>query len=198
MSKVKQGSDSTYSVLLCISFWHFSSQRPKQQSNISVFSKVNIIQNIYTYEHTDKIMKAILAALSIALALAPTISAYSVGKNRVFVGTPIHHNRRLVQDCMTPLSRLCTLTESATVDEAVYLFLKLDVSGAPVINENTGELLGIVSTFDFLQQEAGDGALLPIEGTMENVKDYLSRAKKVSAIAFEKFIHTIMLFYLLC
>lgn len=126
-------------------------------------------------------MKAIVAALSIALALAPTISAYSVGKNRVFVGTPIHHNRRLVQDCMTPLSRLCTLTESATVDEAVYLFLKLDVSGAPVINENTGELLGIVSTFDFLQQEAGDGALLPIEGTMENVKDYLSRAKKICA-----------------
>jgi Hemolysins and related proteins containing CBS domains len=145
-------------------------------------------------------MKAILAALSIALALAPTISAYSVGKNRVFVGTPIHHNRRLVQDCMTPLSRLCTLTESATVDEAVYLLLKLEVSGAPVINENTGELLGIVSTFDFLQQEAGDGALLPIEGTMENVKDYLNRAKKVSIIAYGEFIHTTILlfFYLLC
>jgi CBS domain-containing protein len=81
---------------------------------------------------------------------------------------------------MTDLSSLCTLTESATVDEAVHMLLNLDVSGAPVINKDTGELLGIVSTFDFLQQEAGDGALLPIQGTMENVKDYLNQAKKVS------------------
>mmetsp|Transcript_6273 Transcript_6273/g.11859 ORF Transcript_6273/g.11859 Transcript_6273/m.11859 type:complete len:203 (-) Transcript_6273:218-826(-) len=127
-------------------------------------------------------MKALISKLALTFAFVPSIAAYSVGKNRrVFVGTPIHQNRRLVQDCMTPLSRLCTLTETATVDEAVYLLLKLDVSGAPVINELTGELLGIVSTFDFLQQEAGDGALLPIEGTMENVKDYLNRAKKICA-----------------
>lgn len=127
-------------------------------------------------------MKALISKLAITFAFVPSIAAYSVGKNRrVFVGTPVHQNRRLVQDCMTPLSRLCTLTETATVDEAVYLLLKLDVSGAPVINEQTGELLGIVSTFDFLQQEAGDGALLPIEGTMENVKDYLNRAKKICA-----------------
>jgi Mg2+/Co2+ transporter CorC len=135
-------------------------------------------------------MKVVISKLSIVLSFAPSIAAYSVGKNRVFVGTPVHQNRRLVQDCMTPLSRLCTLTESATVDEAVYLLLKLDVSGAPVINENTGELLGVVSTFDFLQQEAGDGALLPIEGTMENVKDYLNHAKKVSFLPLQNFIES--------
>lgn len=123
----------------------------------------------------------LFSTITILMKCISPLTAYSVGKNRVFVGTPVHHNRRLIQDCMTPLSRLCTLTESATVDEAVYMLLKLDVSGAPVINAETGELLGIVSTFDFLQQEAGDGALLPIEGTMENVKDYLNRAKKICA-----------------
>jgi CBS domain-containing protein len=82
---------------------------------------------------------------------------------------------------MTPLSLLCTLIESATVDEAVYMLIDLNVSGAPVIDKDSGRLLGIVSTFDFLQQEAGDGALLPIHGTIENVKDYLYKARKVSA-----------------
>jgi len=116
------------------------------------------------------------------ILLPSYISAFSGGQsNRVFVGTPIHQNRRLVSDCMTPLDRLATLTKSATVDEAVQLIVSLGVSGAPVINEETGELLGIVSTFDFLQQEAGDGALLPIEGTVENVKGYLKKAKKICA-----------------
>jgi len=82
---------------------------------------------------------------------------------------------------MTPISQLCTLTESATVDEAVHLLLDLGVSGAPVIDEHTGELLGIVSTFDFLQQEAGDGALLPMEGSVEDVQSYLASAKKICA-----------------
>eukprot|EP00979_Chaetoceros_neogracilis_P014297 scaffold4552_cov262-Chaetoceros_neogracile.AAC.7 len=126
-------------------------------------------------------MKSVIfASLLMTFFVQPT-AAFSVGNNRVFVGTPVHQNRRLVDDCMTDLSSLCTLTESATVDEAVHMLLNLDVSGAPVINKDTGELLGIVSTFDFLQQEAGDGALLPIQGTMENVKDYLNQAKKICA-----------------
>jgi len=125
-------------------------------------------------------MKSTLVLFSIFSARI-TISAFSVGNKRVFVGTPVHQNRCLVEDCMTPLSRLCTLTASATVDEAVYMLLDLGVSGAPVINENTGELVGIVSTFDFLQQEAGDGALLPIQGTMEDVQNYLKQAKKLLA-----------------
>ena len=112
--------------------------------------------------------------------MSPISKAFSgVGHNRVFVGTPVHQNRRCVKDCMTPISQLCTLTESATVDEAVHMLLELGVSGAPVINERTGELVGVVSTFDFLQQEAGDGALLPIEGSMEDIKAYLTQATKV-------------------
>ena len=126
-------------------------------------------------------MKSLLFVSSIvALLVSPTVS-FSAGNTRVFVGTPVHQNCRLVQDCMTPLSLLCTLIESATVDEAVYMLIDLNVSGAPVIDKDSGRLLGIVSTFDFLQQEAGDGALLPIHGTIENVKDYLYKARKVSA-----------------
>jgi len=127
-------------------------------------------------------MKSLLFASSlVALLVSPTVSFSAGSSSRVFVGTPVHQNRRLVQDCMTPLSRLCTLTKSATVDEAVYMLIDLDFSGAPVIDKDSGELLGIVSTFDFLQQEAGDGALLPIHGTMEDVQDYLYQARKVSA-----------------
>ena len=81
---------------------------------------------------------------------------------------------------MTPISQLCTLTSDATVDEAVFLMLDHGISGAPVIDRKSGELLGIVSTYDFLQQEAGEGQLLPIQGTLEDVKAYLSQAKKVS------------------
>ena len=113
-------------------------------------------------------------------SLCYSSSAFSVGKNRVFVGTPVHKNRRTVRDRMTPTSQLCTLTASATVDEAVHMLLDLGVSGAPVIDEKTSELLGVVSTFDFLQQEAGDGALLPMEGSVEDVKAYLAQAKKVN------------------
>ncbi len=126
---------------------------------------------------------SLVQALLIAL-LKSTDSFSVVGQNsRVFVGTPVHKNRRTVNDCMTPISKLCTLTKSATVDEAVHLLLDLNVSGAPVIDEKTGELLGVVSTFDFLQQEAGDGALLPMEGSVEDVKSYLDSAKKVNQTA---------------
>jgi len=82
---------------------------------------------------------------------------------------------------MTPISQLCTLTSDATVDEAVFLMLDHGISGAPVIDKKSGELLGIVSTYDFLQQEAGEGQLLPIQGTLEDVKAYLSQAKKICA-----------------
>ncbi len=112
--------------------------------------------------------------------ILPTATAFSVGNGgRVFVGTPVNQNRRLVSDCMTPAANLCTLTESSTVDQAVSMLLDFDVSGAPVINQDTGALLGIVSTFDFLQQEAGDGALLPFEG--DTFKYYLKKAKKICA-----------------
>lgn len=125
-------------------------------------------------------MKSIALSIFFLLSHASNIHAFSVGKNRVFVGTPINERRRIIQDCMTPISQLCTLTSDATVDEAVFLMLDHGISGAPVIDKKSGELLGIVSTYDFLQQEAGEGQLLPIQGTLEDVKAYLSQAKKVS------------------
>lgn len=123
-----------------------------------------------------KIIQSILC-----LYLIVPIYSFSVGSGRVFVGTPVNQNRRLVSDCMTPLDRLCTLTTDAKVEDAVHMLLDINVSGAPVIDEETGVLLGIVSNQDFLQQEAGEGALLPFEGTIENVQGYLKKAKKICA-----------------
>ena len=101
---------------------------------------------------------------------------------RIFVGTPVHRLRRLVSDCMTPRKDLMTLTPSSSVDEAMHQLLLTGVSGAPVVDDETGMLLlGVISSFDFLQKEAGDGALLPISGSFENVEKYIDAAKKICA-----------------
>jgi CBS domain-containing protein len=128
---------------------------------------------------------SIIRYLAFACAVIKSSSAFSSqSSKRVFIGTPAHKARRPISDCMTPIQDLIILTESSTVDEAVNLLLKLGVSGAPVIESKTGELVGIVSSFDFLQQEAGEGTLLPpIEGdsNKEAVESYLSAAKKICA-----------------
>lgn len=117
--------------------------------------------------------------------LAPNVanafSAPGTNEQRIFVGTPVQKNRRLVSSCMTPLSSLATLTASTTVDEAVTLLLDLGISGAPVIDPTSGKILGIVSSSDFLQQEAGDGILLPIAGSLKEVEGYIEVAGKICA-----------------
>lgn len=103
---------------------------------------------------------------------------------RVFIGTPATKSRRIISDCMTPIKKLVTLRESSTVNEAVNVLLKLGVSGAPVLSDKTGELVGVVSSFDFLQQEAGEGAVLPpLQGgsNQETVDGYFSVARKICA-----------------
>jgi len=107
-------------------------------------------------------------------------SASGVNK-RVFVGTPVQKNRRLVSSCMTPISSFVTLTPSTTVDEAVILLLDLGISGAPVVDPISGAILGVVSSFDFLKQEAGDGILFPMAGSMEEVEEYVEIAGKICA-----------------
>eukprot|EP01083_Nonionella_stella_P261473 890282_1 len=103
---------------------------------------------------------SIIHYLAFVCAVIKSSSAFSSqSSKRVFIGTPAHKARRPISDCMTPIQDLIILTESSTVDEAVNLLLKLGVSGAPVIESKTGELVGIVSSFDFLQQEAGEGTL---------------------------------------
>jgi len=128
-----------------------------------------------------------LLALATFLQVTTTLgftSKASASNKRVFIGTPANKPRRLISDCMTPIHKLLTFTESVTVKDAVHLLLKFGVSGAPVIRDSTGELVGIVSSFDFLQQEAGEGSLLPpIEGgsNKDVVESYLTAAKKICA-----------------
>lgn len=125
----------------------------------------------------------ILPILCFLLSLSLS-SAFTSNSPRVFIGTPATKSRRLISDCMTPIQNLVILTESSTVNEAVNVLLQLGVSGAPVVHDKTGELVGVVSSFDFLQQEAGEGAVLPpIEGgsNQETVDSYFSVARKICA-----------------
>ena len=113
-------------------------------------------------------------------------AAFSLSRSedsqRIFIGAPVHKLRRLVADCMTPRKDLMTLTPSSSVDEAMRQLLLSGVSGAPVVDDETGTLLvGVISSFDFLYKEAGDGALLPISGSFENVEKYIDAAKKICA-----------------
>ena len=66
------------------------------------------------------------------------------------------------------------------VDDAIALLMSWGVSGAPVVDFKTGTmLLGVVSSYDFLQKEAFEGVLLAMEGTSEMVSSYVDAAKKI-------------------
>ena len=97
---------------------------------------------------------------------------------RVFVSTPSKPNARKVSDCMSTI--LHTLSPSMSVDEGISQLLKYGYSGAPVVDEQTQELIGMVSAFDFLQKEAG-GALLPMEGSIKDIEVYIDAAKRIVA-----------------
>ena len=97
---------------------------------------------------------------------------------RVFVSTPSKPNARKVSDCMSTI--LHTLSPTMSVDEGISQLLKYGYSGAPVVDEQTQELIGMVSAFDFLQKEAG-GALLPMEGTIKDIEVYVDAAKRIVA-----------------
>ena len=108
--------------------------------------------------------------------LVQTATSFSVNQNRVFVSTPVsQYPKRLVADCMTSPAHV--LYPDNTVDEAIAALLSYGVSGAPVVQD--GKIVGMVSSFDFLQKEAFEGALLPIEGSNEMVEIYVEAAKKI-------------------
>eukprot|EP00339_Tiarina_fusa_P019147 CAMPEP_0117024158 /NCGR_PEP_ID=MMETSP0472-20121206/17962_1 /TAXON_ID=693140 ORGANISM="Tiarina fusus, Strain LIS" /NCGR_SAMPLE_ID=MMETSP0472 /ASSEMBLY_ACC=CAM_ASM_000603 /LENGTH=196 /DNA_ID=CAMNT_0004730495 /DNA_START=62 /DNA_END=652 /DNA_ORIENTATION=+ len=110
-------------------------------------------------------------------ALLPLLtSSFSV--NRVFVGTPSKTDARLVQDCMT--SNPVTLLPSTTVDEAIQDLLRLGFNGAPVVDPESNNLVGVVSAFDFLQKEEG-GALLPMQGSPQELESVIRSARKICA-----------------
>ena len=101
---------------------------------------------------------------------------------RVFIGTPAHKKPRPISGYMVPIQKLVTLDESSTVDEAVNLLLEFGMSGAPVVRGTSKELVGIVSSIDFLQHKAHEGTLLPpIEGGTKVVESYLTASKKICA-----------------
>ena len=94
--------------------------------------------------------------LSIVDFVVPFNVAFST--SRVFLSTPTKANPRFVKDCMTvdPI----TLKTTDTVDEAIKTLLSIGFNGAPVVDPNTKNLVGVVSAFDFLQK-AETGAVLP-------------------------------------
>ena len=96
---------------------------------------------------------------------------------RVFVGTPALETARLVADCMVQTPKTLLMHES--VDEAISKLLNYGYSGAPVVDDD-GNLVGVVSAFDFLQKEAG-GSLLPMEGSSEKIEAFADAAQKIVA-----------------
>lgn len=119
---------------------------------------------------------------SFALLLLVSISwtrrtAFAFSAGRIFVSTPAKSPARLVSECMTHNPK--TLNPRDTVDEAISKLLKYSYSGAPVVDD-LGNLVGVVSAFDFLQKEAG-GALLPMEGTTAEIEHFVEAARRIVA-----------------
>lgn len=87
-------------------------------------------------------------------------------------------NPRLVRDCMTP-SPIFTLRTTDTVNEAIHDLLRLNLNGAPVVDKDD-KLVGVITAFDFLQKENG-GAVLPMQGSKEEMGMILKIARKIVA-----------------
>jgi CBS domain-containing protein len=103
-------------------------------------------------------------------------SAFGVQTSRVFVSTPVSNfPKKLVADCMSSAQ---PLTPDMSVDETMAMLLHSGLSGAPVVNDDH-QVIGIVTSFDFLQKEAFEGALLAIEGSAANIEMYVDAAKKI-------------------
>jgi CBS domain-containing protein len=123
-------------------------------------------------------MMIILVFLQFTCILTLNIaSAFEVQSSRVFVSTPVSNfPKKLVADCMSPSEPF--VTPNMSVDETMAMLLHSGLSGAPVVNDDN-QVIGIVTSFDFLQKEAFEGALLAIEGSAANIEMYVDAAKKI-------------------
>lgn len=120
----------------------------------------------------------LLLASLYPLGFVRSFSVSGGANQRVFVSTPTTpYPKRKVADCMT-IDKLTTLRADDSVDHAMKVLLRNSVSGAPVIDDD-GILIGIVSNFDFLQKEAFEGALLPMEGSLDQIEKYVHAAQKI-------------------
>jgi CBS domain-containing protein len=113
------------------------------------------------------------------MTMTTKVDAFS-SPQRVFVSTPTTGNPRLVSDCMT--SNPVTLKTTDTVDEAIAILLSAGFNGAPVVDPETSNLVGVVSAFDFLQK-AETGAVLPFTstGNEEEWNHMVHMARKIVA-----------------
>ncbi|KAL3943196.1 MAG: hypothetical protein SGBAC_002726 [Bacillariaceae sp.] len=116
--------------------------------------------------------------LSFSTTTVEALSTGSTSQSRVFVGTPTQTNPRLVEDCMTP-APVFTLKTTDTVNEAIHDFLQLNLNGAPVVDKDDN-LVGVITAFDFLQKENG-GAVLPMQGSKEEMGMIMNVARKIVA-----------------
>lgn len=112
--------------------------------------------------------------------------------SRVFVSTPSKTILRRVSDCMTPRARMHVLHPNDTSDEAISLLLNCGISGAPVIDPDTGKLKGIISSSDFIFKDYS-GALLNMEGSSEKLATSVEIAKKIVGTTVEELMsHQVM------
>lgn len=75
-----------------------------------------------------------------------------------------------------------TLQPTQSVREAMGILYANSITGAPVVNERL-QVVGVVSNYDFLWEEAFEGSLVPIEAedTAEHLKAYATAARKICA-----------------
>lgn len=65
-----------------------------------------------------------------------------------------------------------------SAEAAIVHLLQKGDSGALVVNDDS-ELVGVVTAFDFLHQEALEGSLLPMEGSVANIERVVDVARKI-------------------
>jgi CBS domain-containing protein len=127
----------------------------------------------------DTMLTLLLAFLLVGEAHVENVDAAFAGQGRVFVSTPVSNfPKRSVFECMSPIPKDHVLTPEMSVEDTMGVLLQNGLTGAPVVNQER-LVVGMVSSFDFLQKEAFEGALLPMEGSAANVEKYVEAAKKI-------------------
>jgi len=86
---------------------------------------------------------------------------------------------------MTPRNKVHVLTPQTTSDEAISFLLTRGISGAPVVDPDSGKLMGIISSSDFMFKDYS-GALLNMEGSEESLKGFVEVAQKICGTTVEE------------
>jgi predicted transcriptional regulator len=104
-------------------------------------------------------------------------AAFGAQSSRVFVSTPTSKfPKHKVSDRMSSPTNV--LTPDMSLDDTMSMLLNNHLSGSPVVDKEF-KVIGIITSFDFLQKEAFEGALLPMEGSRANVEKYVEAARKI-------------------